>query len=154
MQNVAFSAVLPGQDQLPSEDGEPMETGFHDAQDALLKDTLLDAWPERRWFVAGNMFVEGFALDSSRRAYTPLAADERGDLLVAPLGLKLGLRRTRYRNYDQRFVRWLDLDGNPLPTAQERTEAERARADAERARADAAERRLAELERKLAEKER
>ncbi|MDQ2645927.1 MAG: Uma2 family endonuclease [Myxococcota bacterium] len=230
MQNVAFSAVLPGQDQLPSEDGEPMETGFHDAQDALLKDTLLDAWPERRFFVAGNMFVyfserqvrnndfrgpdvfvvldvdghgrkswvaweeggrlpdvvievtsestvqvdrgekmqiyaqiwrtpayflfdpetellEGFALDSSRRAYTPLSADERGDLLVAPLGLKLGLRPTRYRNYDRRFVRWLELEGNPLPTAQERTEAERARADA-------AERRLAELERKLADKER
>lgn len=35
-----------------------METGFHDAQDALLKDTLLDAWRERRdFFVAGNMFV-------------------------------------------------------------------------------------------------
>lgn len=30
---------LPGQDELPSEDGEPMETGFHGAQDALLKDT-------------------------------------------------------------------------------------------------------------------
>lgn len=50
--------AMPGQDELPCEDGEPMETGFHDAQDALLKDTLLDAWAERRdFFVAGNMFV-------------------------------------------------------------------------------------------------
>lgn len=50
--------ALPGQDELPCEDGEPMETGFHDAQDALLKDTLIDAWAERRdFFVAGNMFV-------------------------------------------------------------------------------------------------
>jgi Uma2 family endonuclease len=222
MANVAFSASLPGQNELPSDDGEPMETGFHDAQDALLKDTLLDAWRDRRdFFVAGNMFVyfserqvrnndfrgpdvfvvldvdgrgrkswvaweeggrlpdvvievtsestahldrgekmqiyaqiwrtpayfvfdpeteqlEGFTLDSARRSYVPLAADERGDLPVAPLGLKLGLRPTRYRNYDQRFVRWLDLDGTPLPTAQER--------------ADAAERRLAELERKLEER--
>jgi Uma2 family endonuclease len=62
---VAFSATpswsgkaLPGQDELPSDDGEPMETGFHDAQDALLKDTLIDAWRERHdFFVGGNMFV-------------------------------------------------------------------------------------------------
>ena len=47
-----------GQDELPYDDGEPMETLFHDAQDALLKDTLLEAWAERRDFlVAGNMFV-------------------------------------------------------------------------------------------------
>jgi len=65
MANVAFpngapwgGKALPGQDELPSEDGEPMETGFHDAQDALLKDTLMDAWRDRRdFFVAGNMFV-------------------------------------------------------------------------------------------------
>src|SRR6478736_7686170 len=50
--------AMPGQDELPYDDGEPMESVFHDAQDALLKDTLIDAWPERRdVFVAGNMFV-------------------------------------------------------------------------------------------------
>src|SRR6478752_4914032 len=50
--------TMPGQDELPYDDGEPMETLFHDAQDALLKDTLLDAWAERRDFVvAGNLFV-------------------------------------------------------------------------------------------------
>ena len=50
--------AMPGQDELPCSDGEPVETPFHDAQDALLKDTLLEAWAERRdIFVAGNMFV-------------------------------------------------------------------------------------------------
>jgi len=50
--------AMPGQDELPYDDGEPMETLFHDAQDALLKDTLIDAWSERRDFlVAGNLFV-------------------------------------------------------------------------------------------------
>jgi Uma2 family endonuclease len=229
--------ALPGQDELPSEDGEPMETGFHDAQDALLKDTLLDAWRDRRdFFVAGNMFVyfserqvrandfrgpdvfvvldveakgrkswvaweeggrlpdvvievtsdstahvdrgekmriysqiwrtsayfvfdpdsqrlEGFRLDAAGRRYQPLEPDERGDLDVAVLGLKLGLRPTRYRQYDQPFVRWLDADGMPLPTPQERAEAEQNRAEAERSRAEV-ERTRAEAERSRAEVER
>src|SRR5262249_55017052 len=50
--------AMPGQDDLPCQDGEPIETFFHDAQDALLKDTLIDAWAERRdFFVGGNCFV-------------------------------------------------------------------------------------------------
>jgi Uma2 family endonuclease len=225
--------ALPGQDELPCDDGEPMETGFHDAQDALLKDTLIDAWSERRdFFVAGNMFVyfseqqvknndfrgpdvfvvldverkgrkswvaweeggrlpdvvievtsestaavdrgakmgiyarvwrtpayfifdpethnlEGYCLDTARREYVALEPDERGDLPVAPLGLKLGLRPTRYRDYDEPFVRWIDAEGQPLPTAQERVEQERARAEQERARAEDALARLKELERRL-----
>jgi Uma2 family endonuclease len=224
---------LPGQDELPSEDGEPMETGFHDAQDALLKDTLHDAWSGRDFFVAGNMFVyfserqvrsndfrgpdvfvvldvepkgrkswvaweeggrlpdvvievtsdstahvdrgekmriysqiwrtsayfvfdpetgvlDGYRLDQARRRYVPIAPDERGDFDVAVLGLKLGLRPTRYRHYEMPFVRWLDENGVPLPTAQERAEAERARAEAERARAEA-ERARAEAERARAD---
>jgi Uma2 family endonuclease len=49
---------LPGQDELPSDDGEPMETSFHDAQGTLLIDSLLSAWSGRRdFYVAGNMFV-------------------------------------------------------------------------------------------------
>jgi Uma2 family endonuclease len=195
---------LPGPDELPCEDGEPMETGFHDAQDALLKDSLIDAWSERDdYFVAGNMFVyfserqirsndfrgpdvfvvlgveakgrkswvaweeggrlpdvvievtsdstakidygikkqiyaqvwrtpayfifdpeteklEGYRLDSDHRQYMALEPDERGDFEVAALGLKLGLRETKYRQYEQRFVRWLTPEGVPLPTAQER----------------------------------
>ena len=226
--------ALPGQDELPCEDGEPMETGFHDAQDALLKDTLLDAWADRRdFFVAGNMFVyfserqvrnndfrgpdvfvvldveakgrkswvaweeggrlpdvvievtsdstadvdrgdkmriyaqiwrtsayfifdpdterlEGFRLDSSGRRYVAIEADANGDFDVAALGLKLGLRQTSYRQYQQRFVRWLSPDGAALPTAQERADAECSRADAERSRADA-ERSRADAERSRAD---
>ena len=206
--------VPPGQNELPYDDGEPMETPFHDAQDALLKDTLLDAWSNRRdIFVAGNMFVyfsdlqvrsndfrgpdvfvvldvdgtkdrkswvaweeggrlpdvvievtsestahvdrgekmriysqiwrtsnyfifdpdtqllEGFCLDATGRCYSPVVPDARGDLDVAALGLKLGLRPTSYRRFERPFVRWLTADGIALPTAQERAEAERARAD-------------------------
>jgi Uma2 family endonuclease len=225
--------ALPGQDELPCEDGEPMETGFHDAQDALLKDTLFDAWSERRdFFVAGNMFVyfserqlrnndfrgpdvfvvldveakgrkswvaweeggrlpdvvievtsestaavdrgekmriysqvwrtsayfifdpdtellEGFRLDETGRRYTPLLPDEHGDLDVATLGLKLGLRPTSYRGYEQRFVRWLDRDGAALPTPQERAAAADARAETERARAEAERARADELQAQL-----
>jgi Uma2 family endonuclease len=237
MANVALSdparfggRALPGQNELPSEDGEPMETGFHDAQGALLKDSLIDAWNERHdFFVGGNMFVyfseaqlkandfrgpdlfvvldcerkgrkswvaweeggrlpdvvlevtsestahvdrgekmriyatvwrtpayfifdpetralEGFRLDGIHRDYVPLGPDERGDLPVVPLGLSLGLRQTRYRDYAEPFVRWIDPSGEPLPTAMERADQERARADRERARAEAALARVRELE--------
>jgi len=227
--------AMPGQDELPSDDGEPMETLFHDAQDALLKDTLLEAWPDRRdFFVGGNCFVyfsahqirsndfrgpdllvvldvdgskprkswvaweeggrlpdvvievtsestahvdrgekmriysqiwhtsayfifdpdsgllEGFRLDATGRRYTPLVADENGDFDVAALGLKLGLRQTAYRRFEQRFVRWVDSSGQVLPTASERADAERSRADAERSRADA-ERSRADAERSRAD---
>lgn len=229
--------ALPGQDELPFEDGEPMESDFHDAQDALLKDTLNDAWDERRdFFVGGNTFVyfseqqvktndfrgpdvfvvldverkrrkswvaweeggklpdvvievtsastahvdrgekmsiyariwrtpayfifdpetcvlEGFRLDGSTRDYVPMVSDERGDFDVPPLGLKLGLRPTRYRHFDEPFVRWIDEAGEPLPTAMERAHREHTRADGERARAEA-ERARADAERARAEAER
>lgn len=49
---------LPGQDDLPSDDGEPMETSFHHAQGNLLIDSLVFAWNDRQdFYVAGNMFV-------------------------------------------------------------------------------------------------
>lgn len=214
--------ALPGQDELPCDDGEPMETTFHDAQDALLKDSLHDAWRDRNdFFVGGNLFVyfserqirsndfrgpdllvvldveptprkswvaweeggrlpdvvvevtspstahvdrgekmriysqiwrtaayfifdpeterlDGYGLDTARRAYVPLDADSRGDFPVAPMGLRLGVRSTKYWGFDQRFVRWIDTDGNSLPTGSER--------------ADAAARRIQALEQELAQK--
>jgi len=226
--------AMPGQDELPYDDGEPMETLFHDAQDALLKDTLIDAWADRRdFFVGGNCFVyfsahqvrsndfrgpdvlvvldvdgskerkswvaweeggrlpdvvievtsettahvdrgekmriysqiwhtsayfifdpdtsmlEGFKLDATGRRYAPLVVDDNGDFEVAALGLKLGLRHTAYRRFERRFVRWLDLAGQALPTPQERAEAERARAEAERTRAEAERARADELQARL-----
>lgn len=48
----------PGQDQLPSEDGEPMDTPRHRDQMNLLIASLHEAWSERDdYYVGGNMFV-------------------------------------------------------------------------------------------------
>jgi len=77
-------------------------------------------------------------------------ADPNGDFPAGPLGLRIGLRPTRYREHQRRFVRWIDTEGNALPTAQERTERERERAERERERAER-ERERAERERERAE---
>jgi Uma2 family endonuclease len=48
----------PGQDQLPSDDGEPMETWRHRLQSSLLIEPLREHWPDRPdVFASGNMFV-------------------------------------------------------------------------------------------------
>ena len=48
----------PTQDELPSDDGEPLETWRHWLQIAILIQSLRLHWAERRnWFIAGNMFV-------------------------------------------------------------------------------------------------
>lgn len=240
---------LPGQDELPSDDGEPMETSFHHAQGNLLIDSLVYAWSDRHdFYVAGNMFVyfsehqikrndfrgpdvfvvlgterkprkswvtweeggkrpdvvievisesteavdrgdkmriyasvwrtpyyfifdpetdrlDGYRLDVDRLAYAPAAVDQRGDFSVTLMNLKLGLRQSEYRDWNRLFVRWLDLQGDPLPMPHElaqaarlsegdaliRAEAERERAEAERARAEQALERVRELEAQLAQ---
>ena len=50
--------VLPNQDQLPCDDGEPMETQRHKLQMDLLIEGL-DTWLEQRedGYVGGNMFI-------------------------------------------------------------------------------------------------
>jgi Uma2 family endonuclease len=50
--------VLPNQDQLPCDDGEPMETQRHKLQIDLLIEGL-DTWLEQRedGYVGGNMFI-------------------------------------------------------------------------------------------------
>ena len=55
---VLESLTLPGQDQLPCDDGEPMETQRHKLQMDLLIETL-DSWLEGRedGYVGGNMFI-------------------------------------------------------------------------------------------------
>lgn len=48
----------PGEDELPSSDGEPMETNRHRQQMTLLIQSLKRAWAHRHdYFVGGNMFV-------------------------------------------------------------------------------------------------
>jgi Uma2 family endonuclease len=124
------------------------------------KDIYSKLWRTRAYFLfdPDTEILEGFGLFGANDDYVPLAPDPRGDLPVVPLGIKLGVRRTRYRQLDRNFVRWIAPDGAPLPTAQEqaereraRADAERARADAERARADAAQQRVRELEAQVAQ---
>ncbi|HEY6560093.1 MAG TPA: Uma2 family endonuclease [Polyangiaceae bacterium] len=105
----------------------------------------------------------GFEFVGSAREFTPIEPDERGDLRCPILGFKVGLREGNYEGVHTQWLRWLDADGNPLPTTEEqaeaeharaeaehaRAEAEHARAEAEHARAEAAEQRAAELEAKL-----
>lgn len=218
----------PGQDVLPNDDGEPMETSRHRFLMNLLIDSLADAWADRDdFFVGGNMFVyfselqlkrndfrgpdvfvvldverkerkcwvaweeggrlpdvvieltsestrrvdhvdkmrtyakvwrlpayfifdphtaelEGFHLDVDRREYVPIAPDERGDLAVPSLGLRLGVRPGKIFEYEADLLRWIDERGEPLPAPKERADQEQARAD--RAEAEA-ERLRAELER-------
>ena len=51
-------APPPGQDELPSEDGEPMDTPRHRDQMMLLIESLTEGWRDRRdYYVGGNMFV-------------------------------------------------------------------------------------------------
>src|SRR5262249_3419950 len=48
----------PGEDELPSDDGEPMETNEHRLQMVLLIQSLKEAWARREdFFIGGNMFV-------------------------------------------------------------------------------------------------
>jgi hypothetical protein len=71
--------TLPTQDELPSDDGVPMETQRHKMQADLLIDALYP-WLEQRsdGYVGGNMFV-----------YEAIETNERGWLLSQRLELAL-----------------------------------------------------------------
>ncbi|MCP4108275.1 MAG: Uma2 family endonuclease [Desulfobacteraceae bacterium] len=47
---------LPTEDDLPCDDGEPMETQRHKDQMNLLIDSLKAYWQDRRYYAGGNMF--------------------------------------------------------------------------------------------------
>jgi hypothetical protein len=63
----------------------------------------------------------------------------------------LGLREGSYEGVTTRWRRWINDQGEPLPTTEEDADTERQRADDDERRADDAERRLRELEAKLRE---
>lgn len=70
--------------------------------------------------------------------YQPLAANERGHYLIAPLGIELGLWQGSYQNQTQQWLRWWDEQGNLLLIGDERSALERERAEkAEQAQRDA-----------------
>ncbi len=80
--------------------------------------------------------LEGFHLDVDRRDYVPLSPDERGDLAVPSMDLKLGVRRGKLHEFEGDFLRWIDADGEPLPAPLERAEQEQKRAEQEQKRAE------------------
>ena len=82
--------------------------------------------------------LEGFRLDLDTKRYAPLSPNERGDLPCDRLKLSLGIRRGSPEGIDGPWLRWIDSDGNPLPTDHEIAEAEVLRAEAEVLRAEAA----------------
>ncbi len=73
--------IPPTEDELPYEDGEPMETDHHVLQLDLLRETLRLYWQDRRdFFVGGNMFVY-YSLDQVRNK------DFRGPDFFVALGV-------------------------------------------------------------------
>src|SRR5688572_19329135 len=62
--------VPPGELELPSDDGEPMETNRHRQQMTLLIQSLKRAWADRHdYFVGGNMFVYFSELQVTRNDF-------------------------------------------------------------------------------------
>jgi Uma2 family endonuclease len=64
-------AILPTEDDLPYDDGEPMETSRHREQMNLLIDSLKAYWKKsRRYYVGGNMFLH-FRLNALKKFRGP-----------------------------------------------------------------------------------
>jgi Uma2 family endonuclease len=68
---LASFRALPTEDDLPCDDGEPMETPRHREQMHLLIDSLKVHWADRmEYFVGGNMFVH-YDPENKRRSRGP-----------------------------------------------------------------------------------
>lgn len=77
----------PGQDDLPCEDGEPMDSPTHRRQMSLLIDSLVAAFPDRDdMYVGGNMFVWYSELQTKKK-------DVRGPDVFVVLGAIPGRKR-------------------------------------------------------------
>lgn len=87
-------------------------------------------------------WLEGYGLTGGLRAYQRMEPDERGWLRSQALGLWLGKVKTTVSGVEAEWLRWIDDDGNVLPTGEESAEAAAQRAGTEAQRADDAERRL------------
>jgi Uma2 family endonuclease len=112
--------------------------------------------PEYFWFDPFNPDdFAGFSLQQG--VYQPLNPNERNQLVSQALGLGLQLWQGIYKGVETTWLRWANLTGEVLPTAEEderqRAEQERQRAEQERQRAEQ-ERQRAEQERQRAEQER
>ncbi len=83
-----------------------------------------------------SLQFDGYVLDPQRGEYVPLQPDAQGNLVCPPLGLRLGVRRAQVQGIDDEWLRWIDPQGNMLPTPEEqaRLAGEQARLAGEQAR--------------------
>lgn len=83
--------------------------------------------PEYIWFDPFSAEWAGFTL--SGRVYQPMIPDDQDRLVSEALGLALVRWDGPYEGIDARWLRWATLDGQVLPTPQERAEQETQRAN-------------------------
>jgi Uma2 family endonuclease len=97
--------------------------------------------PEYFWYDPFNsQDWAGFQLQAG--TYRPIAPDNQGQLVSQVLQLALVQWFGTYKGIETTWLRWANLDGSLLPTAEER---ERQRAEAERQRAEKLATKLREL---------
>ncbi|MGF1459676.1 MAG: Uma2 family endonuclease [Leptolyngbyaceae cyanobacterium] len=90
--------------------------------------------PEYFWFDPFNPDeLAGFQLQGGR--YQPLQLNEQGQLVSQSLQLALGRWQGTYKGVTTQWLRWTELDGRLLPTAEEqaRQQAQQAQQQAEQA---------------------
>jgi Uma2 family endonuclease len=97
--------------------------------------------------------LEGYALDEKQRGYVRLPALPSGDVACSNLGLALGVRRGIYDGIEADWLRWLDAQGQPLPSKDDlaRAAQEHARSAEAQARSAEAQARSAEAQARSAE---
>lgn len=101
--------------------------------------------PEYFWFDPFNPDDwAGFFMQNG--AYQPIAANAQNQLVSQSLGLGLQRWQGSYKGIDATWLRWANLDGELLPTGEEK---QRQRADREQQRAERAEAQLQQTARNL-----
>lgn len=90
-------------------------------------------------------------LELVRGRYAPVPPTPAGRFPIPALEIELGVWDGEYQGYEAAWLRAWDPDGNLIPTAEDRTAAERERADAERQRATVSQH-LADIERQRADR--
>ncbi|AOX02504.1 hypothetical protein BJP34_26405 [Moorena producens PAL-8-15-08-1] len=91
--------------------------------------------PEYFWFDPFNPDDwAGFHLHN--RVYQPIEPNEQNQLVSQALGLSLVRWHGDYNGIEATWLRWANLDGELLPTSEEKAEQERQRADQQQQRAE------------------
>jgi Uma2 family endonuclease len=90
-------------------------------------------------FATGTVEVHRLTAGSYQR----MSPNERGHFLIEPLGAELGIWNGVFRNVPLGWLRWYDVEGNLLPTGEDRAEQERQAREQAQQQAEQA-RRLAE----------